>query len=61
MYFVFLPGEGGRMGSFYTNHRVAESQVPEIEQVTSGRYEDSIVQDLIPAVENDILDRRVRS
>jgi enterochelin esterase-like enzyme len=61
MYFVFLPGAGGRMGSFYVNHQVAESQAPEIEEVTSGRYEDSIMLDLIPVVENDILDRRVRS
>jgi hypothetical protein len=58
MYFVFLPGEGGRMGSFYVNHVVPESQVPELVNVTSGRYEDSILQDLIPAVEDDILNRR---
>jgi hypothetical protein len=61
MYFVFLPGNGGRMGSFYVNQQVPESQVPEAENVTSGRYEDSILQDLIPAVENEVLERRVRS
>jgi hypothetical protein len=49
------------MGSFYVNHVVPESQVPEIVHLTSGRYEDSILQDLIPAVEEEILNRRVRS
>jgi enterochelin esterase-like enzyme len=60
MYFVFLPGDGGRIGSFYVNHVVPESQAPAVSQVTSGRYEDSILQDLIPAIENQILDGRVR-
>jgi len=60
MYFAFLPGAGGRQGSFYVNHVVPESQVPDVAQPTSGRYEDSILQDLIPAIENAILDRRIR-
>ncbi len=60
MFFVFLPGEGGRTGSFYVNHVVPESQVPDLQNPTSGRYEDEILQTLIPAVENDILDGRVR-
>ena len=60
MYFVFLPGSGGRVGSFYVNHVVPESQVPDVPQVTSGRYEDSIMSDLIPAIENHVLDGRVR-
>jgi hypothetical protein len=60
MYFAFLPGQGGREGSFYVNHVVPESQVPELAEVTSGRYEDSIHQDLIPAIENQILNGRVR-
>src|SRR6185295_4390275 len=59
MYFAFLPGDGGRTGSFYVNHVVPESQVPEIHELTSGRYEDSILQDLIPTIENQILDGRV--
>ncbi len=59
MYFVFLPGNGGRTGSFYVNHVVPESQVPAVSRITSGRYEDAILQDLIPAVENDVLDGRV--
>ena len=60
MYFVFLPGSGGRVGSFYVNHVVPESQVPDVPLVTSGRYEDSIMSDLIPAIENHVLDGRVR-
>jgi len=60
MAFAFLPGAGGRKGSFYVNHAVAEEQVPELSPVTSGRYEDSVMQDLIPAIENDILKQRVR-
>ena len=47
-------------GSFYVNHHVPETQVPDIATPTSGRYEDSIVQDLIPAIEHTILKDRVR-
>jgi hypothetical protein len=60
MYFVFLPGEGGRQGSFYVNHVVPEDQVPEIPERTSGRYEDSILQDLIPAIEREVLNGRIK-
>lgn len=60
MFVAVLPGAGGRKGSFYVNHRVAETQVPDLIDPTSGRYEDSIVQDLIPAIENTILNGRVR-
>jgi len=60
MYFAFLPGNGGRKGSFYVNHAVPETQVPEVPEVTSGRYEDSIIQDLIPTIENQILDGRIK-
>jgi hypothetical protein len=60
MFVVFLPGEGGVQGSFFVNHRVPEDQVPDAREVTSGRYEDSIIQDLIPAIERDILNGRVR-
>lgn len=59
MFVVFLPGEGGVRGSFYLNHRVPETQVPGIEP-TSGRYEDSIIEDLIPIVEDVLLEGRVR-
>ncbi len=59
MYFAFLPGDGGRKGSFYVNHVVPDSQVPGITEVTSGRYEDSIMQDLIPVIENQILEGRI--
>jgi len=31
-----------------------------IEQVTSGRYEDSTITDLIPVIEDQLLERRVR-
>lgn len=60
MFFVFLPGDGGRKGSFYVNHRVPHDQVPELQAPTSGRYEDSIIQDLIPFIEDRVLKRRVR-
>lgn len=60
MFIAVLPGAGGHKGSFYVNHRVAESQVPDISNPTSGRYEDSIVQDLMPAIEHTILNDRVR-
>ncbi len=57
---AFLPGAGGREGSFYVNHVVPETQVPEIPEITSGRYEDSVIQDLIPAIERNILNNRVK-
>ena len=57
---VEVPGEGGTEGSFYVNHAVSEAQVPGLAGVTSGRYEDSIVEDLMPALEIEVLDRRVR-
>ena len=60
MFVAVLPGAGGRKASFYVNHRVPESQVPDLMNPTSGRYEDSIIQDLIPAIENTILQGRVR-
>jgi hypothetical protein len=60
MFVAVLPGAGGRKASFYVNHRVPESQVPDLINPTSGRYEDSIIQDLIPAIENTILKGRVR-
>jgi hypothetical protein len=34
--------------------------VPGLLSVTSGRYEDSIVNDLIPAIEITVLENRVR-
>jgi hypothetical protein len=60
MFVVVLPGNGGRRGSFYVNHSLAESAVPDLDSPTSGRYEDSILSDLIPAIERDILENRVR-
>jgi hypothetical protein len=60
MFLAFLPGEGGTEGSFYVNHAVPESQVPGLTPVTSGRYEDSIIQDLIPYIEGNVLPGRVR-
>ena len=60
MFVAVLPGAGGRKASFYVNHRAPESQVPDLINPTSGRYEDSIIQDLIPAIENTILKGRVR-
>jgi hypothetical protein len=60
MYFVFLPGSGGVKGSFYVNHQIPEDQVPDVIGPTSGRYEDSLLADLLPVIENDILDGRVK-
>ncbi len=60
MFVVVLPGNGGRQGSFYVNHQVPESQVPGITEVTSGRYEDSTIDDLIPVIEDQLLERRVK-
>jgi hypothetical protein len=60
MFVAILPGTGGRKASLYVNHRVPESQVPDLLNPTTGRYEDSILQDVMPAIENDILRGRVR-
>jgi hypothetical protein len=60
LYVAFLPGEGGTEGSFYVNHAVSEAQVPGLLTVTSGRYEDSILNDLMPAIEATVLEGRVR-
>ena len=60
MFLAFLPGAGGYQGSFYVNHVVSEAQAPGVPAVTSGRYEDSILQDLIPVIERDVCDGRVR-
>jgi hypothetical protein len=60
VFVAVLPGAGGRQGSFYVNHHVPESQVPDLTDLTSGRYGDSIIQDLIPAIENTLLKGRVR-
>ena len=63
MYIAFLPGEGGTEGSFYVNHQVPESQVPDVPTPvtdTTGRYEDSIIDDLIPEIENNILAGQIR-
>ena len=60
MFVAVLPGAGGRKACFYVNHRIPESQVPDLVNPTSGRYEDAIIHDLIPAIENSILQGRVR-
>lgn len=60
MFVAVLPGKGGRKASFYVNHHVPESQVPDLINPTSGRYEDSIIQDPMPVIENTILQGRVR-
>jgi hypothetical protein len=60
MFFAFLPGGGSHKGSFYVNHVVSEAQAPGVPTVTSGRYEDSILADLIPVIERDVCEGRVR-
>lgn len=61
MYIAFLPGSGGQKGSFYVNHRVGEESIPDVIGPTSGRYEDAIVNDLIPVIETEIARGRIRS
>jgi hypothetical protein len=60
LFIAFLPGSGGVKGSFYVNHQIPETQVPDVIGPTSGRYEDSILQDLIPVIENDLAQGRIR-
>jgi hypothetical protein len=60
VFFAFLPGAGGQKGSFYVNHRVPETVVPDVIGPTSGRYEDVILADLVPYVENEIARGRIR-
>lgn len=60
MYFAFLPGSGGQQGSFYVNHSIPELAVPDVIGPTSGRYEDVILNDLIPVIENDVVRGRIR-
>jgi len=59
MFVAFLPGGGGIKGSFYVNHVVPHVQAADAD-MTTGRYEDSIVQDLLPAIELDICEGRLR-
>ncbi len=61
MYIAFLPGSGGQKGSFYVNHRVPENDIPDVIGPTSGRYEDAIVNDLIPVIETEIARGRIKS
>jgi hypothetical protein len=60
MYVAFLPGSGGQRGSFYVNHRVPEEGIPEVIGPTSGRYEDVILADLVPVIENEIARGRIK-
>jgi len=60
MYIAFLPGDGGQKGSFYVNHHVSEEGIPDVIGPTTGRYEDVILNDLIPAIENDVAKGRIR-
>ena len=61
MYVAFLPGAGGQKGSFYVNHRVGEASIPDVVGPTSGRYEDVILNDLLPVIETEIANGRIRS
>ena len=60
MYVAFLPGAGGQKGSFYVNHRVGEADIPDVVGPTSGRYEDVILNDLLPVIETEIAHGRIR-
>ncbi len=59
LFFAFVPGEGGKKGSFYVDHRVSHDQAPETDS-TTGAYETSLLEDLMPVIENEILRGRVR-
>ena len=61
MYLAFLEGAGGQKGSFYVNQRVPQSAVPGITEPTSGRYEDAILDDIIPFIETVMLEGRIRA
>lgn len=61
MYVAFLPGAGGQKGSFYVNHRVGEASIPDVVGPTTGRYEDVILNDLIPVIETELARGRIRS
>ena len=58
---VRLPGAGGHKGSFYVNQRIPNDQafLPPA-RTTTGRYEDSMLDDLIPLIERDILAGRIK-
>lgn len=59
MFVAFVPGGGGIRGSFYANHTIPHAQAAQAD-VTTGRYEDSLVQDLMPAIEIEVLEGRLR-
>lgn len=59
--FVVLPGQGVRKGSFYVDHVVPHDQVPDATDGTNGQYEQVLVDVLIPFIEENLLEGRVRS
>ncbi len=59
MFVAFLPGSGGIKGSFYVNHALPHGQAVDAD-VTTGRYEESIVTDLLPVIELELLEGRLR-
>lgn len=59
-YFAFIPGEGGWTGSFYVDHVVPDVQVPGLTTITTGRHESSFLNDLLPRIEDEILQARIR-
>ncbi|MBY0280387.1 hypothetical protein K2Z84_34065 [Candidatus Binatia bacterium] len=60
MYIAFLPGAGGQKGSFYVNHRVGEAGIPDVIGPTTGRYEDVILNDLLPVIETELARGRIK-
>src|SRR5690606_2893815 len=60
LYFVVVPGGGGVEGSFYVDFAVPPTQAPEGDRST-GRYMSSLLQEIVPRIEDDFLGRRIRS
>lgn len=60
MYFVFIEGAGGKQGSFYVDHVIPHDQVPDA-SVDTGQYETSFIEDLLPEIEDEILEGRIKS
>lgn len=57
-FYVFVEGAGGRKGSFFADHAVPHEQVPGALQ-DSGRYESAFLFDIIPHVEQEMLNNRI--
>lgn len=60
LFFAFVPGDGGWSGSFYVDHAVPDAQIPGLAAITTGQYESSFLNDLLPRIEDEIVQARIR-